>query len=409
MEQPLTQQFGRTSSEYPALKKALKLTPQAIIDEVQKARLRGRGGAGFVTGQKWSFVPKDIFPKYLVVNADEMEPGTMKDRWLLEGDPYQVIEGAIISAYAVGASTIYVFIRGEYTAAAEKLAVAIRHAYDYHYLGDNILGSDFSVNMYIHMSSGRYMCGEETGLLNALEGKRANPRNKPPFPATVGFRGKPTVINNVETICNVPHIIQNGADWYVKLSKSSDGGTKIYGVSGRVQKPGLFELPLGTTAREVLEDYAGGVLPGYAFRAALPGGASTAFILESHLDVAMDFTSLAPAGSRLGTGTMIVLDNRTCPVGVLCSLERFFSRESCGWCTPCREGLPWVLATLEAIESGYGTEKDLDILNEHVELLQSGNTFCPLAPGAMEPLKSALTYFHEDFVDHIHQKRCPWQ
>ena len=262
--------------------------------------------------------------------------------------------------------------------------------------------------MYLHTSAGRYMCGEETGLLNALEGKRANPRVKPPFPAAVGFLGKPTVINNVETICNIPHIIANGADWYRSLSKSADGGTKIYGVSGRVQKPGLFELPLGTTAREVLAQ-TGGMADGFHFRAALPGGASTAFILEDHLSLAMDFTSLASAGSRLGTGTMIVLDDRTCPVGALCSLENFFRRESCGWCTPCREGLPWVHATLEAIEQGQGKPSDLDILNEHVELLQSGNTFCPLAPGAMEPLKSALTYFRQDFMEHIERRGCPWR
>ena len=409
MEKPLTQNFGRTSCDYTALKKALGLEPKAVIEEVQKARLRGRGGAGFVTGQKWAFVPTDVFPKYLVVNADEMEPGAMKDRWLLEGDPYQIIEGAIISAYAIGASTIYIFLRGEYKKAAEKLKTAIHQAYAQNGLGKNIFGSNFSVDMYLHISSGRYMCGEETGLLNALEGKRANPRNKPPFPATVGFRGKPTVINNAETICNVPHIIQHGADWYLSLSKGSDGGTKIYGVSGHVQNPGLFELPLGTTAREVLMDHAGDMQKGLAFRGALPGGASTAFILENHLDLPMDFTSLAPAGSRLGTGTMIVIDDHTCPIGMLCSLERFFMRESCGWCTPCREGLPWVYATLEAIENGQGKESDLKILEEHCELLQFGNTFCPLAPGAMEPLKSALAYFRQDFLDHIHQRRCPWQ
>ena len=408
MERPLTQHFGRTSSDYPALKRALTLAPQAIIEEVTKARLRGRGGAGFMTGQKWSFVPAAVYPKYLIVNADEMEPGAMKDRWLLEGDPYQIIEGAIISAYAINASTIYVFLRGEYRLAAERLDRAIRQAYAQKCLGKSILGSDFSVEMFVHTSCGRYMCGEETGLLNALEGKRATPRVKPPFPAAVGFLGKPTVINNVETVCNIPHIILKGSDWYLHLSNSIDGGTKIYGVSGHVQKPSLFELPLGTTGREVL-DQAGGMASGYLFRAALPGGASTSFILEDHLDLAMDFTSLAPAGSRLGTGTMIVLDDRTCPVGALCSLENFFRRESCGWCTPCREGLPWVHATLEAIEHGAGKRADLAILNEHVELLQSGNTFCPLAPGAMEPLKSALTYFRQDFIDHIEHKGCPWR
>ena len=408
MERPLTSQFGRASSEYPALKKALTLGPKAITEEVTRAALRGRGGAGFATGQKWSFVPAASSQKYLIVNADEMEPGAMKDRWLLEGDPYQLIEGALISAYAINASKIYIFLRNEYQRSAARLHQAIRQAYAQGCIGKAILGSDFSVELFVHTSCGRYMCGEETGLLNALEGKRANPRVKPPFPAAVGFLGKPTVINNVETICNIPHIIANGADWYRSLSKSADGGTKIYGVSGRVQKPGLFELPLGTTAREVLAQ-TGGMADGFHFRASLPGGASTAFILEDHLSLAMDFSSLASAGSRLGTGTMIVLDDRTCPVGALCSLEDFFRRESCGWCTPCREGLPWVHATLEAIEQGQGKPSDLDILNEHVELLQSGNTFCPLAPGAMEPLKSALTYFRQDFMEHIERRGCPWR
>jgi NADH-quinone oxidoreductase subunit F len=409
MERPLTQHLGRTSSEYLALRKALKMDPLAIQDEVARSMLRGRGGAGFVTGDKWKFVPRAAGPKYLVVNADEMEPGTMKDRWLLEKDPYQLIEGAVISAFALGASDIYLFLRGEYKEVCERLKVAIGQAYDQKCLGKNILGSGFSVDMHLHLSAGRYMCGEETALLNALEGKRANPRSKPPFPATVGFCGKPTVVNNVETLCNVPHIVQNGAEWFKQLSKSADGGTKLYGVSGHVRNPGVWELPLGTTAREILFECAGGMESGRAFRALLPGGASTAFILEEHLDLPMDFTSLAKAGSRMGTGTMIVLDDQTCPVGMLYSLELFFKRESCGWCTPCREGLSWVAKTLEAIEGGKGEEGDLAVLEDHVKYLQMGNTFCPLAPGAMDPLKSALRYFRQDFVDHIQQKRCPWQ
>lgn len=409
MERPLTKNFGRTSSEYPSLKKALKMDPTAIQEEVSRASLRGRGGAGFLTGDKWKFVPKTAGPKYLVINADEMEPGTMKDRWLLEHDPYQLIEGAIISAFAIQACDIFLFLRGEYKEVFEKMKAAIAQAYVQNCLGKNILCSDFSVDMHVHLSAGRYMCGEETALLNALEGKRANPRSKPPFPAAVGFCGKPTVINNVETLCNVPHIVQNGAAWFKQLSKSVDGGTKLYGASGPVQNPGVWELPLGTTAREVLTEYAGGMLPGRSFRALLPGGASTAFILEEHLDLPLDFASLTLAGSRMGTGTMIVLDDTTCPVGMLYSLELFFSRESCGWCTPCREGLSWVAKTLEAIENGKGVESDITILEEHTKLLQSGNTFCPLAPGAMEPLKSALSYFRQDFVDHIQQKRCPRQ
>lgn len=409
MERPLTQNFGRQSCDYSALKKALGITPQAILNEVRQSDLKGRGGAGFVTGMKWSFVPQTPQPKYLIINADEMEPGTMKDRYLMEGDPFQLIEGAIISAYAIGASTIYLFLRGEYKRAAEKMQAAIKQAYDQRCLGKNILGSTFSVDMHVHLSAGRYMCGEETGLLNALEGKRANPRSKPPFPATVGFRGKPTVVNNVETICNIPHIVQHGAAWFKQLSKTADGGTKIFGVSGHVQTPGLWELPMGTSARQILMEYAGGMRQGRKFRALLPGGASTAFILEEHLDLPMDFSSLHKAGSRIGTGTMIVLDDHTCPVAMLYSLELFFSRESCGWCTPCREGLSWVADTLLAIENGQGEDRDLDILEEHVELLQPGHTFCPLAPGAMDPLKSALSYFRQDFLDHIQQKRCPWQ
>lgn len=409
MEKPLTQHFGRTFSDYPALRKALGMDPKAIVEEVRKSDLRGRGGAGFLTGMKWSFVPSTPTLKFIAINADEMEPGTMKDRWLMENDPYLLIEGAIISAYAIGASTIYLYLRGEYKKSAEKMQEAINQAYAQNCLGKNILGSPFTVDMYLHVSAGRYMCGEETGLLNALEGKRANPRAKPPFPATVGFRGKPTVVNNVETLCNVPHIVQNGATWFKQLSKTADGGTKIYGVSGKVQNPGLWELPMGTTAREIIEKYAGGMLPGHKLRGLLPGGASTAFILENHLDLPMDFSSLSPAGSRMGTGTMIILDDHTCPVGMLYSLELFFSRESCGWCTPCREGLPWVAKILDAIENGQGEMRDLKVLEEHVERLQPGYTFCPLAPGAMDPLKSALSYFRHDFEDHIQRKRCPWQ
>jgi NADH-quinone oxidoreductase subunit F len=253
------------------------------------------------------------------------------------------------------------------------------------------------------------MCGEETGLIDALEGVRANPRNKPPFPQTCGLWGKPTVVNNVETLCNVPHILVHGPEWFKGLSRSEDGGTKLYGVSGRVKKPGVWELPMGTTVREILEDEAGGMAPGYAFRGMLPGGASTEFLLEEHLEVKMDFASVAKAGSRLGTGTMIVLDDRTCPVGLVHNLEVFFARESCGWCTPCREGLPWIRHILEALEQGQGQAGDLEILEEQARLLGPGHTYCALAPGAMEPLASALKVFRADFERHVHEKRCPWR
>ena len=348
-------------------------------------------------------------PKYLIANADEMEPGTFKDRLLLEGDPHQLIEGMIVGAYAIQADVAYIFLRWAYRVAAERLERAIAEAYANNYLGRNICGSDYSLEMYLHVSAGRYMCGEETGLLNALEGKRATPRSKPPFPAISGLWGKPTVVNNVETICNVPHIVNHGADWFKSLSHTADGGTKIYGASGKVKRPGAWELPLGTTVREILEEQAGGMRDGVKFRGVIPGGASTEFLLAEHLDVKMDFESVQKAGSRLGTGTMIVMDDQTCPVGLVHNLERFFAQESCGWCTPCREGLPWTAKILQAIEDGTGQPIDMQRLALHTKFLGPGHTFCALAPGAMEPLQSALHYFREDFERHIREKRCPWK
>ena len=422
MEKPLTQNIRpgqeppdiaayEKAGGYQALRKAMKMAPKDIQEQVSRSNLRGRGGAGFPTGKKWNFVPMGPgapHPKYLAINADEMEPGTMKDRLLMEGDPHQLIEGAIVSAYAIGADVAYVFLRWDYKLSADRLRRAIAQAYDRHYLGKNILGTSYSLQMHLHTSAGRYMCGEETGMLNALEGSRAIPRTKPPYPATCGLWGKPTVVDNVETICNVHHIVNHGPEWFRKLSRTDDGGTKIYGVSGQVRKPGLFELPMGSPLREVL-DQAGGMREGYAFRGVLPGGASTCFLTEQHMDLPMDFTNTAKAGSNLGTGTMIVLDDKTCPVGMVLSLESFFARESCGWCTPCREGLPWVARTVEAIEEGYGVPADLAILEEHTGLLAMGHTFCALAPGAMEPLKGALKYFRDDFQRHIDLKRCPWR
>jgi NADH-quinone oxidoreductase subunit F len=338
-----------------------------------------------------------------------MEPGTFKDRVLMEGDPHQLLEGMILAAYAIQADVAYIFLRREYHLSAERLRRAIAEAYDKGYLGAHIFDADFSLEVYLHSSAGRYMCGEETGLLNALEGKRATPRAKPPFPQISGLWGKPTVVQNVETLCNVPHIVTHGAAWYKGLSHSNDGGTKIYGVSGRVKRPGAWELPMGTTVRELLEAHAGGMRDGFAFRGLLPGGASTDFLVAKHLDVKMDFDSLQAAGSRLGTGTMIVLDDRTCPVGMVHNLEKFFARESCGWCTPCRDGLPWVEQILLALEEGRGAPDDLETLAMHTRFLGPGKTFCALAPGAMEPLQSALKYFRADFERHIAEKRCPWR
>jgi len=398
---------------YSALRKAFKdMAPVEVTNLVKASNLLGRGGAGFPTGVKWSLIPMDgdkSKPKYLVCNADEMEPGTFKDRYLLEGNPHQLIEGMIISAYAVQAGKAYIFLRWAYKKAEKILQKAIEEAYSEGYLGRNILGSGFDLELSIHSSAGRYICGEETALLNSLEGKRAIPRTKPPFPAVSGLFGRPTVVNNVETLSWISHIVLHGPDWFKSLSLTPTGGTKLFGVSGKVKKPGLWELPLGTTMRELLEDYAGGMSDGHKFKGALPGGASTDFLIEDHLDVKMDFSTVAAAGSRLGTGTMIVLDDRTCPVAFVHNVEKFFALESCGWCTPCREGLPWVEKMLTSIEEGSGKLEYLELLTYNARYMGPGNTFCAHAPGAAEPLQSGLKYFHDDFVRHITEKKCPWR
>jgi NADH-quinone oxidoreductase subunit F len=422
MEKPLTQNIRagepmdigeyEKAGGYQALRKAIGMQSAEIQKMVKDSNLKGRGGAGFPTGLKWSFIPMGQTarrPKYMVVNADEMEPGTFKDRLLLEGDPNLVIESAIISSYAIEADAAYIFLRWAYKNSAARLEKAIAQAYEKKYLGKNILGSGYNLEMYLHVSAGRYMCGEENGLLNAIEGKRAIPRIKPPYPQNCGLWGKPTVVNNVETLANVTHIVKNGPEWFKKLSLTDEGGTKLFGVSGRVKKTGIWELPMGTTLGEIISDYAGGMADGYEFRGLIPGGVSTEFLLKEHFDVKMDYTNVQKYGSRLGTGTIIVLDDKTCPVGMICNMEKFFARESCGWCTPCREGLPWIAETLEAIENGEGRPEDLDFLLEQTELLAMGHTFCALAPGAMEPLASGLKYFREDFEKHITQHRCPWR
>ena len=396
---------------YQAARQALGgMTPAAVVAEVTASNLRGRGGAGFPTGRKWSLLPSDDDrrPRHLVVNADEMEPGSFKDRLLLEGDPHQLIEGIVIAAFAIGAESAVIFLRAEYTLAARRLAAAIAEAGAAGYLGRDIFGSGFDLDLGLHRSAGRYICGEETALLSALEGGRAIPRAKPPYPAVSGLWGRPTVVNNVETLANIPHIVGRGAAWFRGLGRGADAGTKIYAASGRVRRPGAWELPMGTTIREIVEDHAGGMQEGFTLRALLPGGASTDFLLADQLDLAMDFAALEKAGSRLGTGTVIVLDQRTCPVGMLHNLERFFARESCGWCTPCRDGLPWVERILAAIEAGEGEPQDLDILARHTDLLGPGKTFCAHAPGAMEPLASGLRHFRADFLRHIEERRCPW-
>lgn len=348
--------------------------------------------------------------KYLVCNADEMEPGTFKDRYLMENDPHLLVEGMLIAAYAIQADRAYIFLRGEYHEPFRQLARAISDAKERGYLGDHVFGTNFSVELAIHRSGGRYICGEETALLNALEGKRAQPRTKPPFPPASGAWGRPTIVNNVETLCNVPGIIRNGAEWYQDLGRGDDSGTKLYGVSGRVKKPGLWELPIGTTIREIIEEHAGGMQDGYQLRGILPGGASTDFLVEEHLDLPMDYGSIQAAGSRMGTGTMILMDDRTCPVGISINLQHFFAQESCGFCTPCREGLPWLEELLRDIEEGRGQPGDMAVLDTNAGFIATpGNTFCLHATGAMEPLVSALKYFRDDFEEHISTGRCRYR
>jgi len=424
METPLTQYIKpdgsppgikeyRKAGGYRGVEMALReMTPGDIIARVKSSGLTGRGGAGFPTGLKWSLVPEeqaDAGIRYLVANADEMEPGSFKDRYLLEGNPHQLISGMIIAAYAIRAQKAYIFIRWAYRKAALLMRKAISEAYHSGYLGTNILGTGYNLDLYVHTSAGRYICGEETALLNSLEGKRGIPRAKPPFPTVSGLFGRPTVINNVETLCCVPHIIEKGVDWFLQLSLTGEGGTKLYGVSGKVKKPGLWELPMGTTMREIINDHAGGMLEGYKLRGVIPGGASTDFMTESQLDTKMDFASVRAAGSRLGTGTMIILDDRTCPVAFIQSMIKFFREESCGWCTPCREGLPWAQKILASFENGTAENYDLEILEFLTQYMAPGNTFCAHAPGAMEPLESGIRYFREDFLRHINEKHCSWR
>jgi NADH-quinone oxidoreductase subunit F len=403
--EPMSLEEYEAAGGYEAVRKTIgKATPQSVQQLVKDSNLRGRGGAGFPTGMKWSFVPMGPDaprPKYLVANADEMEPGTFKDRLIMEGDPHLFLEGMILSAYALDADVAFIFLRWGYQVAEARLRRAIEEAKAAGLLGKDILGSSYSLDMHMHVSAGRYMCGEETGLINALEGKRANPRAKPPFPQTSGLFGKPTIVQNVETLANVPGIVQNGADWYKKLGKGADAGTKLYGVSGKVKRPGLWELPMGTTAREILEDRAGGMREGLRLRGFLPGGASTAFLTTAHLDVPMDFESVAKAGSRMGTGTMIVLDDQTSVVGMMHNMMAFFGQESCGWCTPCRDGLPWTARILQAMLEGKGRPGDIERLELQCRMMGPGNTFCALAPGAADPMLSAIRLFREDFEKAI--------
>jgi NADH-quinone oxidoreductase subunit F len=423
-DRPLTHRFtadGRpvglqeyvAQGGYAALRHALHdLKPGDVLKEVRDSGLEGRGGAAFPAGRKWSFVstdPATVRPIFLVCNADETEPGAFKDRVQMDGDPHLLVEGMALAAYAVEAQVAYLFVRAEYQETIRRLTRAITEAYEAGYLGKSIDGSSFDLELRLHVSAGRYICGEASAMLNALEGERPIPRHKPPHQTSSGLWSKPTVVNNVETLACVPAIVLYGAEWFKSLGANGQAGTKLYTVSGRVARPGAWELPVGTTIRSLIYEHAGGMRDGLAVRGVLPGGASTEFVLAQDLDTPMDAESLAKVGSRVGTGTLIVLDDRTCPVGLLENLERFYARESCGWCTPCWQGLTWVERLLLTIEQGEGTDADLELLDWHTKLIKPEHTFCDLATGAMEPLRSGLQYFREDLTEHVRQKACPYE
>lgn len=393
-------EYERTGG-YQALRKVIPaIAPSDVIEQIKLSELRGRGGAGFPTGNKWAFVPRDPkLTKYLVCNCDESEPGTFKDRLLIEKDPHQLIEGVILAAYAIGAATAFIYCRGEYFLGLKTLVKAVQEASSKGYIGNNILGSSFSIDVIIHPGAGAYIAGEETAQLNSLEGYRATPRLKPPFPALVGLYGKPTIINNVETLCNVVHILDKGVEWFLSIGKPKNRGTKIFQVSGQIQKPGCYEFPLGVSLRNVLEK-AGWMLPGRKFKACYPGGSSCSLLVEQDLDIAMDFETLAARKSALGTASIIVMDDSADMVKVAHRLMQFYQNESCGKCTPCREGTRWVVQVLERIQAGKGTMKDLQTIEDVCHNMEE-NSFCPLAVGAAPPVLSAIAQFKEEFVQTI--------
>ena len=392
---------------YRALSKALKeYAPAEIIDIVKKSGLRGRGGAGFPTGMKWGFVPKDSGKSvYLCVNADESEPGTFKDRVIIEKDPHQLIEGIIISAYALGCHHAFIYIRGEFVYGAGVLDRAIAEAYDKGYLGKDILGSGFDVDLTVHRGAGAYICGEETALLESLEGKRGHPRLKPPFPAVVGLYGAPTVINNVETLANVSHIINNGAEWYASIGVERNAGTRLFGVSGHVRRRGVYELPMGTPLRELIFDHCGGLRDGRKLKAVVPGGSSVPVLTADQVDVRLDFDSVAKAGSMLGSAGVIVMDDSTCMVKAALRISRFYAEESCGQCTQCREGTEWMYRILRRLENGRGKSGDLELLLDICAQMK-GRTICPLSDAAAMPIESYIQKFYDEFAAHIQEQRC---
>jgi NADH-quinone oxidoreductase subunit F len=405
--------YVKNQRGYEGLRKALTLKPTDIIEQVKASGLRGRGGAGFPTGLKWQFVLKDTpKPKYICCNADESEPGTFKDHVLMERNPHLLIEGCAISCYAIGAKVAYIYIRGEFYHVQEILEAEIEKAYKAGYLGKNILGSGFDCDVYMHRGAGAYEAGEETALIESLEGKRAQPRIKPPFPAVAGLYQCPTAVNNVETLCNVPLIVLNGPEWFTAIGPEKNGGPKLFCISGHVKRPGVYEAAMNTTLRELIYDRAGGMLGDRPLKAIIPGGSSVPLMLPDQLDTPASFDAIQKAGSLLGSAGLIVLDDTVCMVWLAMNLLHFYRHESCGKCTPCREGCDWLFKLLTRIESGEGQPKDLDLLfgvsNNIV-----GKTLCAFGDAAATPVLSTMKLFRAEYEAHVREGRCtlpaPWR
>ena len=407
-----TLDFYLAHGGYDALKTALTRKPDQIIDMVKASGLRGRGGAGFPTGMKWQFVDKKVEPRYIVCNADESEPGTFKDHLLMERNPHLLVEGCAIGCYAIGAKVAYIYIRGEFFHVQGVLERAIEDAYARGFLGRNILGSGFDCDVFVHRGAGAYEAGEETALLESLEGKRAQPRNKPPFPASFGLYGKPSAVNNVGTLCNVPVIISRGVEWYTSVGPEKNGGPKLYCVSGHVRKPGVFEASMNVTLRELIEGYAGGVREGGTLKAVIPGGSSVPILLPEQLDTRASFDDIQKAGSLLGSAAIVVLDDTTCMVWLAENLLHFYRHESCGKCTPCREGTDWLHKILRRIEHGEGQMRDLDLLAS-ISANIGGKTLCAFGDAAVTPVQTTLKHFRHEYEAHIREHRCtlpaPWR
>jgi len=402
-----TLEFYLQHGGYEGLRKALATTPGQVIDIVKASGLRGRGGAGFPTGMKWQFVPKDSpKSKYICCNADESEPGTFKDHVIMERYPHLLLEGCAIGCYAIGAKVAYIYIRGEFYHVQEVLDFALQEAYAKGYLGKNILGTGFDCDIFVHRGAGAYEAGEESALLESLEGKRAQPRLRPPFPAVVGLYGCPTAINNVETLANVPLILAHGAEWFASVGPDKNTGPKLFCVSGHVKRPGVYEAAMDVTLRELIYDYAGGIRDGHQLKAVIPGGSSTPVLLPDQIDAQASFDGLAKAGSMLGSAAIIVMDETTCMVWAATNLEHFYRHESCGKCTPCREGTDWLFKMLRRIERGEGRMRDLDLL-VNISNNIGGKTLCPFGDAAVAPVLSTVARFRDEYEAHIREGHCP--